>query len=92
MARSGCSHSCDAWSLKCVAKGEISVSWCKCVVLVSCVHPVMAHSALFCVICCFYILVLEVMGEPNCIRIFCDVSCDCFVYSGLFYDLPCVLS
>ena len=42
---------CEAWSFKCVCSGGMLVSPCRCLVLVSSVHPVAMRSAVFCIVC-----------------------------------------
>ena len=64
-----CCLSCDACNLRCVATGSIWVSVCRCAALVSRVHPVMALSALFCVVCSLAMFVSEAMGSKLCLRI-----------------------
>ena len=41
----------------------MSVSSCRCCVLVSRVHPVIVLSAWFCTVCSFVMLVLDVIGD-----------------------------
>ena len=43
--------------------GSIEVSVCRCLMLVSCVQPVIVRSAVFCTICSLFVFVDERMGD-----------------------------
>ena len=51
---------CDACSCKWMCSGSISVSSCKCCMLVSCAQPVAMRSGVFCTFC---MLALDAMGD-----------------------------
>ena len=54
---------CDAWSCRCSCMGSMSVSSCRCCMFVSCVHPVAALNAAFCMNCSLLMLVEDARGE-----------------------------
>ena len=49
--------------MKCVLKGNIRVSLCRCCVLVSLVQPVIVLSAWFCMVCSLLMLVSDAIGD-----------------------------
>ena len=53
----------DAWSLRWFDSGSVFVSWCRCCVLVSAVQPVTILRAVFWVVCNFWRLVSDVLGD-----------------------------
>ena len=54
---------CEAWSCRCLCKGSVSVSSCRCCMFVSCVHPVAVLNAAFGMICSLLMLVEEARGD-----------------------------
>ena len=59
---SDCCRSWDACSLRWSFIGSIFVSECRWLMLVSCVHPVIVLSAVFCIICSLFVLVFAMIG------------------------------
>ena len=55
--------SCDACSCRWSFIGSMLVSACRCFVFVSCVHPVIVLSAMFCTICSLFVLVFAMIGD-----------------------------
>ena len=58
-----CCRNCDACSCRCSLIGSVDVSACRCCMFVSCVHPVIVLSAVFCTICSLLVLVCEMIGD-----------------------------
>ena len=54
---------CDACSAICCLIGSMLVSSCRCCVLVSRVHPVVIHSAVFCAVCSLFVFVSDKIGD-----------------------------
>ena len=54
---------CEAWSCRCSCMGSVSVSSCRCCMFVSCVHPVAALNAAFCMTCSLLMLVEDAIGD-----------------------------
>ena len=54
---------CDAWSCRCSCMGSMSVSSCRCCMIVSCVHPVAVLNAAFCMTCSLLMLVEDARGH-----------------------------
>ena len=54
--------SIEVWSLLCWSIGSISVSSCRCCMLVSAVHPVAVLSAAFCIVCSLLVSVGLIIG------------------------------
>ena len=54
---------CDACNCKCFFMGRMLVSSCICCMFVSCVHPVQAARAAFCITCSSLMLVGDVIGD-----------------------------
>ena len=54
---------CDAYNCKCFCMGRMLVSSCKCCMFVSCVHPVQALRAAFCMTCSLLMLVGDAIGD-----------------------------
>ena len=50
-------------SCRCSCMGSISVSSCRCCMFVSCVHPVAALNAAFCMTCSLLMLVEDAKGD-----------------------------
>ena len=83
---------CDAWSCRCSCMGSVSVSSCRCCMLVSCVHPVAVLNSAFCMTCCLLMLRMVVSLQFKCFCMFVgfaslDVVCselyDCVWNVGL---------
>ena len=53
----------EAWSCRCSCMGSMSVSSCRCCMLVSCVHPVAVLNAASCRTCIFLMLVEDARGD-----------------------------
>ena len=54
---------CEAWSSRCSCKGSLSVSSCRCCMVVSCVHPVSVLNATFCMTCSLLMLGKDARGD-----------------------------
>ena len=54
---------CDAWSCMCSCMGSMSVSPCRCCMVVSCVHPVAVVNAAFFMTCSLLMLVEDAIGD-----------------------------
>ena len=54
---------CEAWSCRCSCMGSVSISSCRCCMLVSCVHPVAVLNAAFCMTCSLLMLVEYARGD-----------------------------
>ena len=54
---------CDACNCKCFCMGRMLVSSCRCCMFVSCVHPVQALRAAFCMTCSLLMLVGDAIGD-----------------------------
>ena len=61
-AFSDCCLSCDECSCRCSLIGRTDVSVCRCCAFVSWVHPVIVLSAVFCIVCSFFVFVSEIVG------------------------------
>ena len=62
----GCCVFClywEAWSCGCSCMWNVSVSSCRCCILVSCVHPVAVLNAAFCMTCSLLMLVEDAIGD-----------------------------
>ena len=53
---------CDACNCKCFCMGRMLVLSCRCCMLVSCVHPVQAIRAAFCMTCSLLMVVGDAIG------------------------------
>ena len=53
----------EAWSCRCSCMGSVSVSLCRCCMVVSCVHPVAVLNAVFCVTFSLLMLVEDARGD-----------------------------
>ena len=67
---SGCCCCCVAFvfswlacRVRCVLSGSVCVSWCRCVVFVSAVHPVAILRAVFWMICSSFRFVSDIIGD-----------------------------
>ena len=54
---------CEAWICRCLCMGSVSVSSCRCCMVVSCAHPVAVFYAAFCMICSLLMLVEDTRGN-----------------------------
>ena len=54
---------CVAWSCRCSCMGSVSVSSCRCCMIVSCVHHVAVLNAAFCMTCSLLMLVEDAIGD-----------------------------
>ena len=54
---------CDACNCRCFCMGRMLVSSCRCCMFVSCVHPVQALRAAFCMTCSLLMLVGDAIGD-----------------------------
>ena len=54
---------CDACNCICFCMGRMLVSSCRCCMFVSCVHPVQALRAAFCITCSLLVLVGDAIGD-----------------------------
>ena len=54
---------CDACNCRCFCMGRMLVSSCRCCMFVSCVHPVQALRAAFCMTCILLKLVEDVLSD-----------------------------
>ena len=54
---------CEAWSCRCSCMGSVSVSPCRCCMVVSCVHPVTVLNAAFYMACSLLMLVEDARGD-----------------------------
>ena len=54
---------CDAWSCRCSCMGSMSVSSCRCCIVVSYVLPVAVLNAASCMICSLLMLVEDVRDD-----------------------------
>ena len=57
------SLTCDACNCNCFCIGKMLVSSCRCCMFVSCVHPVQALRAAFCMSCSLLMLVGDALGD-----------------------------
>ena len=53
----------EAWSCRCSCMESVSVSSCRCCMLVSCVHPVAVLNAAFCMTCSSLMLVEDARDD-----------------------------
>ena len=53
---------CETWSCRCSCMGSVSVSSCRCYMLVSCVHLVAVLNAAFYMTCSLLMLVEDARG------------------------------
>ena len=54
---------CDACNCRCFCMGRMLVLSCRCCMFVSCVHPVQALRAAFCMTCSLLMLVGDAIGD-----------------------------
>ena len=54
---------CDACNCRCFCMGRMLVSSCRCCMFVSCVYPVQALRAAFCMTCSLLMLVGDAIGD-----------------------------
>ena len=54
---------CEVWSCRCSCIGSVSVSSCRCCMLVSCVPPVVVLNAASCMTCSLLVLVEDAIGD-----------------------------
>ena len=54
---------CEAWSCSCSCMGSVSVSSCRCCMIVSCVHPMAVLNDALCMTCSFIMLVHDTRGD-----------------------------
>ena len=96
---------CDPWSFMCISMGSIFVSVCRWCVFVSSVHPVIARSAEFCIVCNLFLFVFDMMGDQIVLaysKMGLIIGFVCYVerFFGLppvcccecFHDVHCLLS
>ena len=57
------SLTCDACNCRCFCMGRMLISSCRCCIFVSCVHPVQALRAAFCMTCSLLMLVGDAIGD-----------------------------
>ena len=75
---------CDALSCRFMCMGCMSVSSCKCCMVVSCVHPVVFINAAFCMTCSLLSLGVVAILLLNVIEVFS-------VGGGALLDRPCLV-
>ena len=56
---------CEAWSCRCSFIGSVSVSSCRCCMVVSCVHTVAVLNAAYCMTCSLLMLGEDAIGDPT---------------------------
>ena len=54
---------CEVWSCRCLCMGSVSVSSCRCCMLVSSVHHMAVLNAAFCMTCSLLMLVEDERGN-----------------------------